>query len=93
MQQSLASYLEDDAAEGLIKPQDKQAAQGLLAKMQAGGQEEQSEPAGEGPGPDNTQPHEAAEPVETEQAEGSEEDDEQMATELAALRAKRKGAA
>lgn len=35
-QQSLASYLEDDEAEGLIKPAQAQQAQGLLAQMQEG---------------------------------------------------------
>ena len=93
LQQSLSSYLEDDAADGLIKPQDKQAAQGLLAKMQGEPQGEPAEPAGEAPGPDNTPEHEGAEAPAVEQAEGSEEDDAQMAAELAALRAKRKGAA
>lgn len=105
MQQSLASYLEDDAADGLIKPADKQAAKGLLAKMQSDGDgadaesaqedagEEQGEPAGDGPSPDNSAAHEGAEAPAVEQAEGSEEDDPEMANQLAAIRAQRKGAA
>lgn len=90
MSQSMMEYLQADAQDGLIKPQDKKAATGMLAQMQ-GGEEpgEMPEPEGEAPGPDNTQMHEGAEAPEVETAEGSEED--QMATSLAALRTKRKG--
>lgn len=92
MSQSIMEYLSADSQDGLIKPQDKKAADGMLAKMQTGepaGEPagEAPEPAGEAPGPDNTPVHENAEAPAVEQEEGDEED--AMATELAALRAKR----
>lgn len=93
MSQSIMQYLKLDAKDGLIKPGDKKAAQGILARMQ-GGEEGEMEPPGEGAGPDNTDEHEGTETPETETAEGAEEDspdDPEMAQELKAIRA-RKGA-
>lgn len=94
MSQSLMEYIQADAKDGLIKPQDKKAADGLLAQMQGGEPAgEAPEPAGEAPGPDNTPVHENAETPAVEQVEGAEEDgqadDPEMAAQLAALRAKR----
>ena len=88
--QSMGEYLKLDAQDGLLSPKDKQAAQGMLSQMQAGG-----EPAGEAPGPDNMPAHENAEAPPVEAAEGAEEDsasganDPEMAAQLAALRQKR----
>lgn len=93
MSQSMMEYMKADAEAGLLKPADKKKADGLLAQMQEGGSP--AEPAGDGPGPDNTMPHEQAEAPAMEQQEGAEEDstagadDPEMAAELAALRAKR----
>ena len=65
MEQVVAQILQTVHGMSQQQPQD----QGMLAQMQ-----EQGEPAGEGPGPDESMQHEGAEPAATEQAEGSEED-------------------
>lgn len=85
---SMGEYLRMDAEDGKMSPGDKKDAQGMLAKMQGG------DPAA----PDNTPAHEGAEPPAMETAEGAEEDspseddDPEMAAQLAALRQQRKGA-
>lgn len=60
-------------AQGMTQQQQAAPAQpqGMLAQMQEPGEQE---PAGEGPGADNTQMHEGAESPTTETAEGAEED-------------------
>ena len=93
MSQSIMEYLRADAQDGLLSPEAKQQAQGMLAEMQATGSP--AEPAGEAPGPDNTPAHESAETPAVEMAEGPEEDpaagadDPAMAEQLAALRARK----
>lgn len=95
MSQSIAQYLRLDAEDGSISPQAKQQAEGMLSKMQGGSP---GEPAGEGPGPDNTAMHEQAEAPAMEQAEGAEEDpaqgsdDPEMAAQLEAIRKAKGGA-
>ena len=80
LSQSIMEYLRMDAEDGLISPGDRKRAQAMVAEAGEG------EPAGEGMGPDNTRAHEGAESPATESAEGEEEDDPQMAAELARLR-------
>lgn len=75
VQQVIAMILKDTqrnaAAPKSAPPTPPAQPQGMLARLQEQGE---AEPAGEGPGPDNTAMHEGAEPADTEQAEGSEED-------------------
>lgn len=97
MAQSMMEYLKLDAEDGIISGKDKQQAQGMLAQMQGSQAEpgEEGEPAGDGPGPDNMQPHESAETPAVEQQEGAEEDstadDPEMAAELVRIRAAKGG--
>lgn len=78
MSQSMAEYLKMDAEDGLITPQGKKDAQGILSKMQGGSPGEPAPQAAPQPAP----PMEQAEPT---------EDDPEMAAELAAIRAKKGG--
>lgn len=80
MSQSIMEYLRMDAKDGILSPQDKDRAQGMLSQMQ-----EPGDPAS----PDNTPAHENAEAPAMEQQEGSEED--QMGAELAAIRQRKGG--
>jgi hypothetical protein len=82
MSQSIAQYLRLDAEDGIISPQDKQQAEGMLAQMQGGSPSEPAAPAAP------AQPAVPAEPM----AETEEEDDPEMAAELKAIRKAKGGA-
>ena len=74
LSQSIMEYMRADAKDGLMSPEAKQQAQGMLAQMQQGPSEGEGEIPGDGPGPDNTPAHENAEAPPVEQQEGMEED-------------------
>lgn len=85
LSQSIMEYMRADAKDGLMSPEAKQQAQGMLSQMQqnpgaapspapAPGGEGMAETPGDGPGPDNTPGHENAEAPAVEQQEGTEED-------------------
>jgi hypothetical protein len=82
LSQSIMEYMKADAKDGLLSPQAKQQAQGMLSKMQQGAADMSGEAVGEGAaempgdgaGPDNLPAHENAETPVVEQQEGAEED-------------------